>query len=809
MSLLKLNETRPQLTRWLALLFLFGLTLGVYHGVARCGFITFDDPDYVTQNPYVKQGLKWETIQWAFTHFHSSNWHPLTWCSHMLDVDLFGLKPAGHHLHNLLLHSLNVCLLFLLLTRLTGAAGKAFAVAALFAVHPLHVESVAWVAERKDVLSMFFGLLALLAYVRYAQQSLLRPPSLRASFGSPAYWLVVFWFVLGLLSKPMLVTLPCVMLLLDLWPLRRFATLASIFHLPSSKHLWIEKLPLFALAAVSCLITMRAQGTGRSVISLEWLPLEVRIGNSLAAIFDYLARTFVPTKLAVFYPFPTEIPWDKAAFGAILVLLWIGFGLRKFKEHPWVFVGGAWFVGTLVPVIGLVQVGMQGSADRYTYLPHIGLFVAVVWGITECFSSVRRGTGFLAALLAIGLVAGSFLTVRQVKVWQSDLTLFRHAKEVTERNYIALTIYGKQLADQEKYEEALELYRQAVTIQPRYAVGQYVMAEAYRNTGRTNLALECYTEALRLDPFHAESLNSRGALYSNLNRDAEAKQDFRKAIEVLPIFDLPRLNLGIVSHRRGELEEAARWFQEYLKLNPESAKVLGLLGDVRFRQNQLEAAVKLYQQALQIEPQRASSRYGLACAYVALQRFAEAEKELQQVIATDARMAEAHFQLGIVTSTLNRTTAAVTHFTDAAKLKPDSALYQYHLATALDSAGRKPEAIKAYERAIELDPAFAEPLNNLAWLLATDHDDQIRDARRAIQLAEKACELTQQKEAFLIGTLAAAYAEAGRFEDATNAAQRAMARAQAAGQSELVKRNSELLKAYELRKTYRDTLKGK
>lgn len=798
MSLSKLNETPPKMTRGLSLLVLFLLTGGVYLGVSQCGFITFDDPDYVTQNPYVKQGLKWETVQWAFTHFHSSNWHPLTWCSHMVDANLFGQKPAGHHLHNLLLHCFNVSLLFLFLGRLTTAYGKAFLVAALFAVHPLHVESVAWVSERKDVLSTFFGLLTLLAYAQYAQSP--------ATYRRRMAWYVaaLFLYVLGLLSKPMLVTWPCLMLLLDYWPLQRFAKAAAIFHLPDFRRLLVEKLPFFMLAAVSCVVTMRAQGTGRSVISLEWLPLEVRLGNSLAAIFDYLLRTFVPVKLAVFYPFPAEIPWGKAFFAALILVVLFGLGIKHCKTRPWLLVGMAWFVGTMVPVIGLVQVGMQGSADRYTYIPHIGLFIALVWGLTESVVSWPRYLTVLRGLAVLILGVCSILTIRQVNVWRSDLTLFGHAKDVTERNYIALTIYGKQLADQGKYKEALALYQQAIEIQPRYAVGQYVMAEAYRNTGRTNEALASYTEALQLDPFHAESLNSRGALLSNLNRDVEARQDFLKAIEILPIFDLPRLNLGIVCQRQGRLEEAAQWFLEYLKLNPTSAKVLALLADVRFRQNQFDLAAQLYQQSLTQEPQRVGSRYGLACALAALQRFAAAEIELQQVLRLDPKMPEACFQLGIVLQSMQRPDQAITNLSRAVELKPTSALYRYHLAAGLDQVGRKVEAVSAYEQAIALDEEFAEPLNNLAWLLATTADAALRDGPRAVSLAEKACELTQQKETFLIGTLAAAYAAAGRFDDAVATAQRAVDLATATGQPPLAARNRELLELYRSGKPFRE-----
>jgi tetratricopeptide (TPR) repeat protein len=801
MSFLKINTTGPRQLTALALILLLALTLTAYLGVAKCGFITFDDPDYVTQNPYVKQGLTPASLQWAFTKFHSSNWHPLTWISHMVDVELFGLKPAGHHLHNLLLHSLNAALLFLLLCYCTNSGGKAFLVAALFALHPLHVESVAWVSERKDVLSTCFGLLCLLAYARFAQGKIKNE-----KIKSVWYGLALLCFALGLMSKPMLVTWPFVLLVLDIWPLRRIDLSTLNSQRSTLWRLVLEKLPFFILTALSCIITMRAQGTGRSVVSLEWLPLEVRFGNASAAVFDYLARTLVPTKLAVFYPFPEEVPWGKALMALALIVVLFGLALRRLKFDPALFVGLAWFVGTLIPVIGLVQVGMQASADRYTYIPHIGLFIATVWGIGGSTAALRCKRVLPAAISSLALAGCWLLTAKQVQVWRSDLTLFEHAKNVTERNYIAMTIYGKQLADQGQNEAALACYDVVRQIQPRYALGHYVTAEAYRNMGRTNDALAGYSMAIQLDPHHAESFNSRGALLTSLSRVTEAKDDFRRAIELMPSFVLPHLNLGIVLQHEGRYSEAAASFRNYLTLEPGSIRALSLLGDAEFRLGNFAAASSAYEKALQLDPFHAGANFGLGCVYIATARFSDAEALLANLTAREPKMAEAYFQLSIAQTALDRKSDAIGNLRHAVGLKPVSALYHYHLAAVLTQAGSKFEAIQHYNQTLELDPNFIEALNNLAWLLATDPDPSIQNPERAVSLAIKACELTNQKEALLVGTLAAAYAAAERFPEAIATAECAIELATAAGQSEVAARNEELLNLYRAGQPYREAV---
>jgi tetratricopeptide (TPR) repeat protein len=519
---------------------------------------------------------------------------------------------------------------------------------------------------------------------------------------------------------------------------------------------------------------------------------------------DYLTRTFVPTKLAVFYPYPIEIPWAKAAGAAILLLLVFALAVRQLQQRPWLFVGWSWFVGTLVPVIGLVQVGMQASADRYTYIPHFGLLICIVWGAFELLPLLRISPQTVATTFGLAIAGALFLTTQQVRLWQNDELLFGHAKDVTERNYVAMTIYGRQLADRGRHEDALAYYQKVLEMQPRYAGGYYVIGDVYRDAGRTNDALASYSEAIRLDPFHAEALNSRGALLTHLGRPEEAVADFVKAIEAVPVFDVPRLNLGVVLKEQGKLSEAAEVFEAYLKVNPNSAKALALLGDIEFRQNHFPQSQKHYQQALRLEPGNFAAGYGLGCVYVATRRFQEAEAALLKVISIEKRRPEAYFQLGVAQTALGKADEAVSSLWHAVEMLPSSALYRYHLAAALQAAGRKSEALNAYEETLRLKRDFPEPLNNLAWILAADPDPAIRNGPRAVELAERACDLTQHREALLIGTLAAAYAEAGRFPDAIATAQKAIDLATAAGQPAIATRNRELLELYRAGQPYHE-----
>ncbi|MEA2564479.1 MAG: protein O-mannosyl-transferase [Acidobacteriota bacterium] len=435
------------------------LTLAVYLPVLTHGFIRFDDPLYVTSNPWVKAGLTWKGIAWAFTANVASNWHPLTLLSHMLDCELFGMDPLGHHLTSLLLHTASVVLLFEVLRRMTGDQWRSAAVAALFAIHPTHVESVAWIAERKDVLSGFFWMLTLLAWAFYVRQ----PSRMR-------YMAVALSLAAGLLSKPMVVTLPFVLLLLDVWPLGRKIRVK-------------EKLPLFALAAASCVATLIAQSGAIGMASQ--FPLRLRLANAVLSYVSYLGKTLVPSRLAVFYPMPAEFPAWKVAGAALLLALLTVLALRAAR---YVTVGWLWFLGTLVPVIGIVQVGGQAMADRYTYLPSIGLFLIAVWGFP------RRAV-WIPVLFALAI--GTRLQLRH---WQDSESLFRHAAAVTERNFIAHLNLAQIYAKRGDRGRALEHFRTTLEIRPGMWQAQASLGNTLRRWGRPDKALPHLRNAVRLRP---------------------------------------------------------------------------------------------------------------------------------------------------------------------------------------------------------------------------------------------------------------------------------------------------------------------
>ena len=404
----------------LVCLFLVMATLAVYWQVQNYDFVNFDDNDYVYDNRHVQDGLTLKSIIWAFTNIHASNWHPVTWLSHMMDYQLYGMNPGRHHLTNLLFHIANTLLLFLVFRKMTDSLWQSGFVAALFALHPLHVESVAWVSERKDVLSTFFWMLTMWSYIWYVEH-----PAVKR------YILVVLFFALGLMSKPMLVTLPFVLLLLDFYPLNRFQSQqpkgsANAQQRSIALRLILEKIPLFVLVAMSSAMTFYAQKHGKTVASLEVIPLKSRVANALVSYVSYIIKTIYPSKLAVLYPHPGILPWWQIA-GACLLLVTISFlAIRVVKQSPYFVVGWLWYLGTLVPVIGLVQVGIQSMADRYTYVPLIGIFIIIVWGIPELVAQWRYRKICLATLATVVLTILMAMTWKKVGYWKSSITLFEH-----------------------------------------------------------------------------------------------------------------------------------------------------------------------------------------------------------------------------------------------------------------------------------------------------------------------------------------------------------------------------------------------
>jgi tetratricopeptide (TPR) repeat protein len=474
--------------RWaLALLLIIGAFV-LYLPALSHPFVNYDDPDYVTQNLHVQQGLTFDTFTWALSSTEFSNWHPVTWLSHALDCEILGVNAAWHHFTNILLHALNAALLFLLLASVTGKTARSLFVAALFAVHPLNVESVAWIAERKTVLSMFFLLLTLAAYAWYARQ-----PGIRR------FVCVVLLFVLGLAAKPMVVTLPFVMLLLDYWPLQRFkgwTSYSTAFPVPqkSGPSLILEKLPLLAFSAASCAITLVAQRG--SMLPSEFLPFGLRLANAIRAYAMYLSKMFWPNPLAVYYPRGNGVAaWEIAL--SVLVLCAISALAWKTRAHGYSLIGWLWFLGTLVPMIGLVQVGNQAMADRYAYLPLIGIFIAIAWGIGDLAGVVNLTPNFRIAAGSVVVVALSWVAARQLRVWDSSLVLWTHALAVTKDNYVANDNLAYELLTQGRSQEALDQFEEAARIAPNDTLSHWALAASFEDRGRLQEAAQNYEVVIR------------------------------------------------------------------------------------------------------------------------------------------------------------------------------------------------------------------------------------------------------------------------------------------------------------------------
>ncbi len=511
-------KVRPEI--WISL-FLVLSTLAVYWQIKDYGFV-YDDNPYIVRNAHVRNGLTWEDISWAFTSFYEANWHPLTWLSHMSDCQLYGMNPGRHHLTNLIFHIINTLLLFFILKKV-GALWQSASVAALFAIHPLHVESVAWIAERKDMLSTFFWLLTMIAYVRYAE---------RPFFGN--YLSVLICFICALISKPMAVTLPCVLLLLDYWPLNRIKSGAGIIS---------EKIPLFFLSAISCIITFIAQRADGAVADLTALPIDFRLANASVSYVMYLWKTICPFRLSFFYPMSDNIPlWQSA--GALLCLGFISvLTIRKSEKYPFLLAGWLWYLGTLLPVIGLIQVGSQSMADRYSYISLIGIFIIIAYGISHIIPFRYHKTMGMAAAGIMLMLA--IRTWDQVRYWKDGITLYEHAISVTEKNYLAHYNLGCELMSMNKTEEAIPHLSETLRINPAFSLAHYNLGKAYRNNPEK--AIYHYYKYIAIKPNDGFAHNNLGVLLAKQGKLSEAIRHFSIAFEMNPNDVQIRSNLNRTS----------------------------------------------------------------------------------------------------------------------------------------------------------------------------------------------------------------------------------------------------------------------
>jgi len=742
-------------------------TLAVFQPVLNAEFIKLDDGFYVIHNPHVATGLTWANIKWAFRSRYQANWHPLTWLSHMLDVQLFGLNPGWHHFTNLLLHTANAIMLFVLLQGLTRAPWRSFLVAGLFALHPLHVESVAWVSERKDVLSTLFLLGTLVTYWKYTRTEegrekreedspITHPPSLasvqegqapritlRRSDARRFYVLSLVLFALGLMCKPMLVSLPALLLLLDFWPLRRFEPESGV----RPKALIQEKVPFLALAFASCVITLVAAAGGRT--GALQLPLSARLANAVASYLKYLGKMVWPTELAIFYPHPatrypfsTQWPaWELLAGALVLVGISI-LALHWRKRAPWFTTGWFWYLIALLPVIGLLRVGGQAMADRYTYIPLIGIFICIAWGLASlaqpghasCSDAptlhARRAYA-PTCLFGIGvaaLVACSLVARHQLGFWRNNSLLFEHALAVTCDNAVAFYNIGRTCEEQNNPNVAMTFFRATLAADPSYFAASSDLGLLLEQRGHTTQALGLYLEAARHAPWAEDIQNHLGTMLWKMNREDEAIAHYIAAVQAAPDFADAHYNLGTCLATRGEWPGAVSEFEAVVRLRPNDADAQACLAQALLNEG---------------EP-------------------AAAENRFRQVALLAPTNAEAHLHLGMLAARRNDLDAALAEFGLAVKLRPD----------------------------------WPEALNGLAFLLATHPKLEQRNGAEAVRLAERACAMAGTNQPRFWGTLDTAYAEAGRFDDAIHAAEKARDLALAADQKGVAEAASARLELY-------------
>ncbi len=598
--------------------------------VTHSDFITLDDTAYVTENTHVQDGLTVEGILWAFTTGHAGYWHPLTWISHMVDVQLFGLQPGWHHLTNLLFHLASTLLLFFGLHRMTKALWQSAFVAALFALHPLHVESVAWVAERKDVLSTFFWMLTMGMYVSYVA----RP-------GLTRYLTLLLCFALGLMAKPMLVTLPFVLLLLDYWPLQRLeqkkppqevrkslskdkttlpvkAPVQPVDHWPSIRPLLIEKIPLFALTVLFSIVTYFAQRHGGAVASLEVLTPGARIANAFVSYIAYVVKMLWPTNLAVFYPHPRWWPLWQVLGSVVLLIAITVLAIRGAKKRPYAAVGWLWYVGTLVPVIGVVQVGAQALADRFTYIPLVGLFIIVAWAVPELLKKWPYRKEALIALSALCLVCLFLVTWRQVGYWRNSIALYDHAVEVADGNTLIHDSRGAAYTNLGKYTQAIADFNKAIEINPRLAEAYDNRGVAYRLFGDYAQAIADLNKAIELNPRYGEAYYDRGVTYGSLGNRERAIDDFNKAIELNPRYGEAYNNRGVAYGSLGNRERAIDDFNKAIELNPRYGEAYNNRGVAYGLFGNYAQAIADFNKAIELNPRYGEAYYNRGAVFGSL-----------------------------------------------------------------------------------------------------------------------------------------------------------------------------------------------
>jgi protein O-mannosyl-transferase len=735
------------------------LIAAAFEPLRHNGFTVYDDNDYIRENTYVKSGLTWQSVTWAFTSGRASNWHPLTWLSHMVDIELFGLNPLGHHLHNLLLHTASTVLLFWLLYIMTGSVWPSAFTAMVFGIHPLRVESVAWAAERKDVLCMLFFMLTVAAYLYYVK---------RGSIGR--YMLVMLCFALGLMAKPMLVTLPIVLLLLDIWPLKRTQNFIDKRNpqkqTMSFLNLIAEKIPLLLLVMTSCIVTYTVQKAGGSVNDIS---LQTRIVNALFSYLAYLGKIFWPHNLAALYPFPVgPYPLWKPVAGSILLFVLSGIAVYYYSRKSWLFTGWFWYVVTLIPTIGLIQVGNQAMADRYTYLPSIGIVIMLSWSVVQVSAKWRHQTLIIGTLTIVAAIAMITTTRHQLRFWKDDVSLFEHALAVTENNAVMQNNLGGTFWKQGKEAQAFEHIQKALQLVPAFPDANINMAAILFKRKDYDKAMDCLYKALKANPDSFQANNNLALVLIELKRYDQAARYLLTALKNTEDNADIYYNMGIVLGAQKKTDEAADAYEQAIKLDHNHYEAMNELGAIKYKQGLLDEAVGYFRQCVQRDPN-----------YV-----------------------KAYSNLGLALQKQKKFEESISYCLKALQIEPDFADTWYNLALSQQTLARFQSACQSYHKALQFDPNSIGALNNLAWLLAVNPDTQIQKPAEAVLLAQKACQLTSFEDAGILDTLAAAYAANSQFKEAIETAQKALDAARAAGKTEMAEGISSRLRLYQAGKPF-------
>jgi tetratricopeptide (TPR) repeat protein len=762
---------------------LFVATFAIFSRTLAADFINYDDDAYVCRNAHVLSGLTIANARWAFTTFEAGNWHPLTWLSLQMDESMWGQGPHGFHFTNTLLHSVNAAILFLTLATLTGNPWQSAVAAGLFAWHPLRVESVAWVAERKDVLSTLFWLLAMAAYGSYAR----RPSRWRYLGALAAY-------TFGLLAKPMVITLPLVLLLLDYWPLGRWPDhTVGDQRGPGWLRLILEKVPFLVLLVGSASITLVAQAN--TVQTLEQFPLAARLANALLGYGSYLAKTVWPVGLMPFYPHPRQGVHMAAAAASLVGLIAITFAAWKSRRSkPYFIVGWLWFVGTLVPVIGLIQVGHQALADRYTYIPSIGIFIALTWGTADLAQGRAWAPWALKGLATAALGMCALTTLVQVGYWQDSITLWRHAKLVADKSDMAHFLLGAALERQllstagtlraQLAAEAAQEFVRAYTLNPRSADAHNNAGIIQRDRGDLNAAISEFRAAVAIDPHNGLAHYNLGQAYTALGQFPEAVSEYQSALSSDPTWSVAHNGLGQALAQLGQVEAARLAFQEALKHDPKNVQAGYNLGLAYGDLGRPEDAISAYRKVLSLEPDYAAALDKLGLIYLQKVKWQEAIDCFQRAATADAVLQSAREHLGRSLLLAGRPEDALPALLSAAQSEPPRACSAYDVAFAYHRLGKSTEADRWREKALALSASWPADARDLAWRYAASSDPGRRNGSLGLFLAREVVELASHPSAAELDALAAALAECGQFDEAVIICRRAIERAAALNQEQ-------------------------